>query len=133
MGVIQGLHRLQLARRIGSRQEATIQNQGLAGDERGAEPSTATRLRWRFPRAFQKRPMGRRPSANFFASGAPHRRSPIRVSITAGHTTFTRKPLRAVSSAADLVSAITPCLLAQYVAAPAEPMKPATDASLRPH
>src|SRR5882672_8517628 len=60
-----------------------------------------------------KRPMGCRPSANFFASGAPQRRSPIGVSITAGHTTFTRMPLRAVSSAADLVSAMTPCLLAQ--------------------
>src|SRR5207245_9311772 len=47
-----------------------------------------------------------------------------------GHTRFTRMPLRAVSSAAGSVSPITPCLLAQYVAAPAEPIQPATEAML---
>src|SRR6266567_1067035 len=76
------------------------------------------------------RPMGWRPSANFFISGSPKRRSPMGVSITAGHTTFTRIPLRAFSSAAVLVRAITPCLLAQYVPAPAKPVRPATDAML---
>src|SRR5713226_9451479 len=76
------------------------------------------------------RPMGWRPSAYFLTSGSPKRRSPIGVSITAGHTTLMRMPLRAVSRTTALVSPITPCLLAQYVAAPAEPIRPATEAML---
>jgi hypothetical protein len=57
-------------------------------------------------------------------------RSAIGVSITAGHTTLILIPFRAVSNAADFVSPITPCLLAQNVAAPAEPIQPATEAIL---
>src|SRR6266568_1599724 len=76
------------------------------------------------------RPIGCRPRICFWISGSPKRRSAMGVSITAGHTTFTRMPLRAFSSAAVLVRAITPCLLAQYVPAPAKPMRPATDAML---
>src|SRR5580658_7609405 len=75
-----------------------------------------------------KRPMGWRLRANLFASGSPKRRSAMGVSITAGQTAFTRIPLRAVSSAAAFVRPITPCLLAEYVAAPAEPIRPAIDA-----
>jgi hypothetical protein len=46
-------------------------------------------------------------------------------------TTFTRMPLRAFSSAADLVSPITPCLLALYVAAPPNPSGPQRRPCLR--
>src|SRR5882762_7739365 len=74
-----------------------------------------------------KRPMGWRPRANLFISGAPKIRSPMGVSMTAGQTALMRIPLVAFSSAALLVRPMTPCLVAQYVAAPAEPIHPATD------
>jgi len=76
------------------------------------------------------RPMGCKPRANFLNPGSANRRSPMGVSITAGHTTLIRMPLRAVSRAAAFVSPITPCLLALYVAAPGEPISPATEAIL---
>src|SRR5271155_5086578 len=75
-----------------------------------------------------KRPMGWQLSAYLWTAGAPKSRSAIGVSIAAGHTELIRIPLRAFSSAADFVSPITPCLLALYAAAPAEPIRPVIDA-----
>ena len=77
---------------------------------------------------FPKRPIGWRPTTALWTCGAPKSRSDIDVSIAAGHTALIRIPLRAVSSAADFVSPITPCLLALYAAAPAEPTRPIVDA-----
>src|SRR5271170_7343287 len=79
---------------------------------------------------FPRRPRGWSPIAYFLISGAPKARSPISVSITAGHTAFTRIRFRAFSSAATFVKPITPCLLALYVAAPTKPDNPSTDAVL---
>src|SRR5450432_2163497 len=78
-------------------------------------------------RGLPKRPMGWCARTALLAAGSPNARSAIAVSITAGQTALTRMPLRAVSSAADLVKPITACLLATYVAAAAAPIRPATD------
>jgi hypothetical protein len=54
---------------------------------KGAPSEHIHTMAWAISSGLPKRPMGWRPSANFFASGAPQRPSPIGVSITAGHTT----------------------------------------------
>src|SRR5580704_5535451 len=75
-----------------------------------------------------KRPMGWQLRTYLWTAGALKSRSPIDVSTTAGHTALIRILLLAVSSAADFVSPITPCLLALYAAAPAPPTRPVIDA-----
>src|SRR5258708_21282279 len=75
-----------------------------------------------------KRPIGWQPRTYLWTAGAPKIRLAIGVSIAEGHTVLTRIPLRAFSSAAVLVSPITPCLLALYADAPAKPARPAIDA-----
>src|SRR5580704_6755442 len=59
-----------------------------------------------------------------FLSGVPVKRSSIPVSIGPGATMLTRTPDAAASSAADLVSPSTACLLAEYMEAPAAPVWP---------
>ncbi len=76
---------------------------------------------------FPKRPMGWQLRTYLWTCGAPKILSAIGVSITAGHTALTRIPLFAFSNAALFVSPMTPCLLALYAAAPAEPIRPVTD------
>src|ERR1700736_3605625 len=78
-------------------------------------------------RGVPKRPMGWWARTALLTTGSAKARSAIGVSMTAGQTALTRMPLRAYSSAAVLVSPITACLLAAYVAVPAAPMRPATD------
>src|SRR5579862_3148473 len=85
--------------------------------------STASAISMGLP----KRPRGCCDSTHLFTSGSPNARSAIAVSITAGHTAFTRIPAFAHSSAAVRVNPITACLLAIYAEAPAAPISPATD------
>src|SRR4029077_6898495 len=59
-----------------------------------------------------------------FLSSVPVKRFSIPVSIGPGATMFTRTPDEAASSAADLVKPSTACLLAEYTAAPAAPVRP---------
>src|SRR4029077_8982114 len=58
------------------------------------------------------------------------KRVSIPVSVVPGATTFTRTPLPATSSAADLVIPSTACLLATYTDAPAAPTLPYADETL---
>src|SRR6266852_4240637 len=78
-------------------------------------------------RGWPNRPIGLSPITHSWTSGFPNKRAAIGVSMTAGQTALTLIPFFATSSAADLVSPSTPCLVAQYAAAPELPMKPATD------
>src|ERR1700682_2807174 len=57
-----------------------------------------------------------------FLSSEPVKRFSIPVSIGPGATMLTRTPDAAASSAADLVSPSTACLLAAYIDAPAAPV-----------
>src|SRR6185369_2453875 len=59
-----------------------------------------------------------------FFSSVPVKRFNIPVSIGPGATMLTRTPDGAASSAADLVSPSTACLLAEYIDAPAAPRWP---------
>src|ERR1700739_3921538 len=59
-----------------------------------------------------------------FLSAVPVKRFSIPVSIGPGATVLTRTPEAAASSAADLVSPSTACLLAEYMEAPAGPVWP---------
>src|SRR6266481_8035469 len=59
-----------------------------------------------------------------FLSSVPVKRFSIPVSIGPGATRLTRTPDGAASSAADLVSPSTACLLAEYREAPAAPVRP---------
>src|SRR5580704_5515911 len=76
---------------------------------------------------FAKRPIGWQLRTYLWTSGAPKVRLAIGVSITPGHTALTRILVRAFSSAAVFVRPITPCLLAVYAAAPADPIMPIID------
>ena len=51
------------------------------------------------------------------------------MSISPGHTAFTRMPLRASSSAAERVKLITAAFAALYAARPRSPARPDTDAT----
>jgi hypothetical protein len=59
-----------------------------------------------------------------FLSSVPVKRFNIPVSIGPGATMLTRTPEEASSSAADLVSPSSACLLAEYMDAPAAPVWP---------
>jgi len=120
---------VQLAWSIRSRQEAAIQNQGLACHEGGAV------------RAHPHDGVGDFLGLSKTADGMEAERKLLRLRLapeTLTHRRFDYGRTHDVYPNAasrgfergDLVSAMTPCLLAQYVAAPAEPMKPATDAIL---
>src|SRR5712671_6786171 len=65
-----------------------------------------------------------------FLSSVPVKRFSIPVSIGPGATMLTRTPDAAASSAADLVSPSTACLLAEYMEAPAAPVWPYVDDTL---
>src|SRR5580700_9404263 len=65
-----------------------------------------------------------------FLSAVPVNRFSIPVSIGPGATMLTRTPDAAASSAADLVSPSTACLLAEYMEAPAAPVWPYVDDTL---
>src|ERR1700686_804715 len=65
-----------------------------------------------------------------FLSSVPVKRFSIPVSIGPGATMLTRTPDAAASSAADLVSPSTACLLAEYTEAPAAPVWPWGDDTL---
>src|SRR5881227_1839628 len=54
----------------------------------------------------------------------------IGVSMAPGHTALMRIPLEAYSSAALLVSPITPCLDAWYIARPGRPIRPPMEEQL---
>src|SRR5271157_1250770 len=71
-----------------------------------------------------KRPMGWQLRTYLWTSGAPKTLSAKGVSTAAGHIALIRILFRAFSNAADFVSPITPCLLALYAPAPAEPTRP---------
>ena len=57
-------------------------------------------------------------------------RSAIAVSMYPGQTALTRIPSRACPLAADFVRPMTPCLLALYAGARADPMTPTIEAVL---
>src|SRR5882762_8008994 len=59
-----------------------------------------------------------------FLSSVPVKRFSMSVAIGPGATKLTRTPEEAASSAADLVSPSTACLLAAYMEAPAAPVWP---------
>src|SRR5216684_4712092 len=65
-----------------------------------------------------------------FLSAVPAKRLSIPVSIGPGATMLMRTPDEAASSAADLVSPSTACLLAEYMDAPAAPVWPYVDDTL---
>src|SRR6266853_6726808 len=65
-----------------------------------------------------------------FLSSVPAKRFSIPVSIGPGATMLMRTPDAAASSAADLVSPSTACLLAAYMDAPAAPLRPYVDDTL---
>src|ERR1700732_3001631 len=65
-----------------------------------------------------------------FLSAVPVNRFSIPVSIGPGATMLTLTPDAAASSAADLVSPSTACLLAEYMEAPAAPVWPYVDDTL---
>src|SRR5438876_9636775 len=65
-----------------------------------------------------------------FLSSVPVKRFSIPVSIGPGATMLTRTAEEAASSAADLVSPSTACLLAAYTDAPAAPVWPYVDDTL---
>src|ERR1700730_11264207 len=65
-----------------------------------------------------------------FLSAVPAKRFSIAVSTGPGATMLMRTPDAAASSAADLVSPSTACLLAEYIVAPAAPVWPYVDDTL---
>src|ERR1700704_3239624 len=73
---------------------------------------------------FPTRLSGTVPARLAFLSAVPANRLSIPVSIGPGATMLTRTPDLAASSAADLVSPSTACLLAEYMEAPAAPVWP---------
>src|SRR5579862_6432372 len=105
-----------------TRYEAPVMNEALS-DARNM-------MVWAMSSGLPTRLSGTVAAKLAFLSTVPVKRFSIPVSTGPGATTLTRTPDAAASSAADLVSPSTACLLAEYMEAPAAPVWPYVDDTL---
>src|SRR4051812_21486672 len=94
---------------------------------KGALSEARNTIVWAISSGFPTRLSGTPAIRPAFRSAVPVNRSSIPVSIGPGATALTRTPNAAASSAADLVSPSTACLLATYIEAPGAPWLPNVD------
>src|ERR1700738_3733514 len=99
-----------------TRYDAPVMNDALA-DARNM-------MGWAISSGLPTRLSGTVAARPAFLSAVPEKRFSIPVSIGPGATMLTRTPEEAASSAVDLVSPSTACLLAEYIDAPRAPIRP---------